>query len=441
MKSNNSMLKSFLKKIKNSFFLLQGRFSNEILIKTKEDIEQSKYFCMVPWVHLHVMPDSSITPCCLTPYDEVYGNAKQKSLKNIWNNKMFKTMRKLKLMDRPVHSCRKCYEVEESGILSMRKRMNHVFENSIDLINSTEDDGYLPEPKMKYLDLRFSNICNFKCRGCSPTLSTKWFEDHQKLWDYKSEAPKLINFIKDKPPLWEEIENYLPDVEHAYFAGGEPLLMDEHYKCLEKFIELNKTDVVLNYNTNLSILKFKKYDLLELWSHFPDVHISVSLDDIKEQGEYFRSGLKWQSFLENCLVIKKAFPHFQLSINCTISVFNIHRIPEIHQELFSKGVIDAKGFNFNPLLDPPYYRSQILPPLKKQEITKKLYNYANKLNEAYPDENWGFFISDLKHQIKFMNSEDKSHLIPEFKKITLNLDKIRSEDFTATYPELGVLVQ
>ena len=420
--------------------LFKGDNSKKMKVLTQEDVLKSKHFCIIPWIHVHIMPDSSITPCCLTQYDEVYGYASKDGIGNVWNNKMFKTMRKLKLMDRPVHSCRKCYEVEESNILSMRKRFNKLFIDSFKIALTTEPDGHVNNLKMKYFDVRFSNICNFKCRGCSPTLSTKWYEDHQKLWDYKSEAPKLINFTKKTPPLWKEIEGYLPYVETAYFAGGEPLLMDEHYECLEKFIELKKTDVLLEYNTNLSILKFKKYDILDLWSQFENVNISVSLDDIEERGEYFRSGLNWDTFLKNCLIIKERFPHFIFTVNCTISVFNIHRIPEIHHELFSRGIINSMGFNFNTLLDPIHYRTQVATKKLKVKTYTKLQNYIIELKRSYPNTDWSHFKAALTNQIHFMNSADLSHKLNEFKKVTINLDKIRNESFSKTYPELEELL-
>jgi sulfatase maturation enzyme AslB (radical SAM superfamily) len=322
----------------------------------------------------------------------------------------------------------------------MRKRFNQLFLESFETALTTKSDGHVDNLKMKYFDVRFSNICNFKCRGCSPTLSTKWYEDHQKLWDYKSEAPKLINFTKNTPPLWKEIEGYLPHVEIAYFAGGEPLLMDEHYECLEKFIELKKTDVILQYNTNLSILKFKKYDILDLWSQFENVNISVSLDDIEERGEYFRSGLNWDTFLKNCLIIKERFPHFIFTVNCTISVFNIHRVPEIHHELFSRGIITPFGFNFNTLLDPIHYRTQIATSELKLKTSLKLKSYIGKLNLAHPNSDWSHFTAALNNQIHFMNSGDLSSKLNEFKKVTQNLDRIRSESFSSTYPELKELL-
>ncbi|MAX66987.1 MAG: hypothetical protein CME66_08640 [Halobacteriovoraceae bacterium] len=431
------MFFTIFKRPKKKFFDQAFRKKNKI--QGPEDIKSSQYFCIVPWLHIHALPDSNVIPCCVSSYEDSYGNLKSHSLKEIWNNKRFKTMRRLKVMDRPVHGCHKCYEIEKSGIESMRKRLNRDFAHHYPILSQTQIDGHVKDLKMRYLDIRFSNICNFKCRGCSPALSTKWYEDFQKLWDEKSNTPKLMNTAKDSPTLWNELEQMLPYIETAYFAGGEPLLMDEHYHCLEKLITLKKTDINLQYNTNLSVLKFKKYDLLQIWRHFKSVDLNVSLDDIETRGEYFRAGLDWEKFLHNFKQVRDEFPHFNFQVNCTINIFNIHRIPEIHTTLLKHKLIDPEGFNFNTLLDPPHYRTQVLPSRLKKERTIKLKAYMRSVDDNYPGQNWEKFKTELSNQIHFMNSADLSKKLSTFRQVTKKLDQIRNQNFCKTYPELQEL--
>jgi MoaA/NifB/PqqE/SkfB family radical SAM enzyme len=427
-----------IKIIKEFFRNLSGK---KQVILTPEDIKKSKHFCMIPWIHTHVLPNSKVIPCCVSDYLDVFGDTKKNTLTEIWNGTRYRTMRRLMIADRPVFSCNKCYELEASGINTMRTRTNDKFSHYSEELKKTKNNGYLQNPKMRYFDIRFSNICNFKCRGCSPALSTKWYEDYQKLWNFTSKEPKLINATKDSPTLWQEIQDYLPQVEVAYFAGGEPLLMDEHYQTLEKLIEIGNTNITLQYNTNLSVLKFKKYDLIHLWKHFKEVELTVSLDDIESRGEYFRSGLDWEKLVSNFKEIRDNFPNIYFQVNCTISLFNIHRIPEIHSALMEFDFIDDAGFNFNTLLDPPEYRTQVLPESYKAETSLKLKSYIKKLNILYPMMNWDYFKSSLVNQIHFMNSADLSENIPNFKEMTLKLDEIRTENFTETYPELAGLVE
>lgn len=410
-------------------------------INTAQDIIESKYFCVIPWIHTHILPNSKVIPCCVSHYEDTFGDLKQNKLIDIWNGARYRTMRKLMLADRKVYSCSKCYEVESSNVISMRKRMNSLFRNTSELLQQTKVDGSHPNLQMKYFDIRFSNICNFKCRGCSPALSTSWYDDHQKLWNFNSDKPKLINATNDVSDLWDQLKKFLPTVEVAYFAGGEPLLMEEHYKTLEHLIKIGNTNIRLDYNTNLSVLKFKKYDLINLWSKFDRITLNVSLDDIEERGEYFRSGLKWDRFVSNFKELQEKCPQIEFSVNVTISLFNISRIPEIHSFLYKNHFIDKFSFHFNTLLDPKEYRTQVLPFKDKIKIEMKLLTYLKTLEEGEDKNDWSYFRSSLLNQIHFMKSTDLSSQLKRFKEQTLKLDEIRNESFSQIYPELKHIIE
>ena len=405
-------------------------------IHSENDIKESKHFCMAPWVHMYILPDLKVLPCCVTSHEDSYGQAGEKSLLEAWNSEKFKDMRKKLLNDESVYSCDYCYTLEKNGSESMRKRLNSKFSHHLDFVKSTSDEGKLNKFKLNYLDFRFSNFCNFKCRGCSPTLSTSWYEDHENLWDFKSDLPKVVNKINDYPDIWEEVKNQFENLEIAYFAGGEPLMMEEHYLCLKHFIENNQVNIELNYNTNLSVLKYKKYDLIEMWSKFKKIKLMISVDDIETRGEYFRSGLVWQKLVSNIETIRNELPHVEVSINCTISLFNIGRIPLIHNFFYSRGFVDEMGFLFNTLLTPECYRSQVLPENMKKKISFKAQMYMKSLSQLYPGRDWSYFISSYQNEIDFMNQDIDQKFIDDFKQRTIKLDKIRGEDFKEVYPEL-----
>ena len=79
--------------------------------------------------------------------------------------------------------------------------------------------------------------------------------------------------------IWEQMQEHIPHLDQIYFAGGEPLIMDEHYYILQKLIDAGRTDVRIRYNTNLLKLHFKHYDLVEMWSKFNFVQVNASIDD------------------------------------------------------------------------------------------------------------------------------------------------------------------
>jgi len=76
-------------------------------------VKKSKYFCMVPWTHMHFLPDGKVIPCCLAPTEEVIGDIKKESLYEIWNSEKFRTMRQHMLNDQFCSECTRCYSKEE----------------------------------------------------------------------------------------------------------------------------------------------------------------------------------------------------------------------------------------------------------------------------------------------------------------------------------------
>ena len=45
-----------------------------------------------------------------------------------------------------------------------------------EIVNSSWKDDFNP----RYVEVSFSNACNFKCSYCSPQFSTKWMEEIQE---------------------------------------------------------------------------------------------------------------------------------------------------------------------------------------------------------------------------------------------------------------------
>jgi len=136
-------------------------------------LNKSKTFCMFPWLHLNVTPHGSVYPCCSSDYTAPFDNVKNNSLKDIFNNEKMKQLRLNMLNEKKSSICDYCYKHEESSPFSFRKYSIEHFSKSFDeLVTQTQADGSVPDFKMKYFDVRFSNICNMKCRTCGSEFSS-----------------------------------------------------------------------------------------------------------------------------------------------------------------------------------------------------------------------------------------------------------------------------
>ena len=412
----------------------------KLSVETK-NLKDSKTFCMIPWIHLHVMPDSSVIPCCVSAYDDIYGNGTEQSLKEIWNSEKYKQLRKNMLAETPSPGCQRCYTIENSGFESMRNSINQRFSHCIEAVKDTEADGTFQAegPELQYIDIRFSNLCNFKCRGCGPALSSSWFDDHQRLFNYKSEIQKVKSVSIQSPSFWEELKEAIPNAEEIYFGGGEPLITKDHFEILKILEEQKKFDIRLSYNTNLAQLNYMQHNLAEIWSKFKFVKVGISIDDMGARAEYFRHGTKWKVIEENFNELMNNHPTVNRYVNCTVNIMNVLYLPELFNYLIDSGIIDTYNFNINLLLDPEEYCIQVLPAHIKLKVKDKLGQFKSELFSR------GIHFQKAAHDfdniLNFLDEKDRSELMPIFKDHTLKLDQIRKENFTAVYPELSELVE
>jgi organic radical activating enzyme len=403
-------------------------------------LTKSKSFCMLPWTHIHTTPMGIAGPCCIAESCTTasgVGDSKTQSLIEIINSEKMKQLR-LDMINEVINpDCIKCHNQEKENIESFRKDSNRKFTHYYDeALANTMDDGGLTEFKMQYFDIRFNNICNFKCRTCGSEFSTQWEqEDLKSKVSYARIIPK-----NDNPKFLSEVIDQIPNFKEAYFAGGEPLITEEHYILLEEMIKQNRTDIILRYNTNLSNLKFKDKDLLGLWKHFHHrIQVSASIDHYGERAEYIRHGTDWSKVEENFTQVKKT-PYVNLTMNTVLSVFNVLTIHEFYQYLIDKQLYTPNDniYSLYNMSDPLYIASHILPEeykLKGKESLKKYIkllatNNFSIYHRVQPEQSLNWLFS------KNTWEEHKTQFRSEIKR----LDNLRGEDFTKTFPELAGLL-
>jgi len=395
-----------------------------------------KNFCISPWVHIHTWPNGNVYPCCMTSMEDTVGNLKDNSLEEIWNSPKIKQLRTDFLKDKRPKSCKRCFEVEDAGQTSMRNMLNETFKSHTYKGKKTKLDGTYENFDVTYWDFRFSNICNFKCRTCGPQLSTGWFDDIKKIW---GSIPEDALPIKEKKDLWEEIEPMFDTVEEIYFAGGEPLIMEQHYRILKRLDQMKRYNVRLRYNTNFSQLSYKNLHVNELWKKFDSVSLSVSLDGYGVKGEYIRKNMNWNKILENRKKLNPMPENIYFFINCTISVMNSFHVVDFHRHCVETGFIeDPNRFRLNILQHPLHYRIQILPNFLKESLIKHYESYINEL-ECQKDSD--AIIEDFRSVISLIKSEDYSSELSNFKYNIDQLDAIRKESFSNVFPELRDIVK
>jgi len=396
----------------------------------------SDTFCILPWIHLHAFPDGRAYPCCLSIMNKPIGNFNKQTMKEVWNGDPLKQMRKNMLEDKTCGECTRCYELERNGFFSMRNAQNKNMGHHIGIIDETKEDGTLERFELKYYDIRFSNLCNLSCRTCGDIFSSNWVKEAKKMGWLKQGHPNVNYAGRYEMDMWEQLQPHMDYIENIYFAGGEPLIMVEHYNLLQELLRRGRTDVRLNYNTNFTKLVFKHTDILDLWNQFDCVSVGASLDANWKRGELMRYGLDWKEIITNRERMLEKCPTVDFFISTTLSIMNSYNIVDFHKEWTDRGLIKAQDFNINILLDPEYYRLDVLPKEMKNEIVKL---YEKHIVWLEPQDSLSRATQGFKSAINYMQATDNSKLIPELLKKFDQLDKHREENFFTVFPELSEL--
>jgi len=442
-------------------------------------LKESKTFCIYPWTHMHVYPNGDAYPCCHAEMEiGKVGSCHDQTLEQIWSDSPMQKLRNDMLTETPNETCRRCYEQENSEIFSGRRSANKHHGHHIKKLN---DNPF----ELTYWDIRFSNLCNLRCRSCGHIFSSQWHNDQKKVvltsyWNNVRDAgwpvdPPLthkefeqlpeeiknelttkfngeilthLNYVKNLPALihsgrtetdmWEQLQPHLDFVEQIYFAGGEPILMEEHYRILDELDRRGMYDVRLVYNTNFTHTDLKGKSVFDYWKKFKNVAVGASLDASGVRAEYIRKGTAWSIVENNRKEMMRICPEVDFYISPTLSIMNALHLPDFHQEWVNKGLIRPQDLNLNILQDPMHYRIDIAPADYKHQLTEVYRNHISWLKTS--GDSLGRASKGFESAITFMNTTDNSHLINKFWSKTNELDKIRRENCLEVLPELKALL-
>jgi hypothetical protein len=351
-----------------------------------------------------------------------------------------KNLRKQMIAGEEPKICATCFDREKVTGESGRIHQNREFSKIIEIIPEiTEPDGTCKTMELKYWDFRFSNLCNFKCRSCGPRYSSAWVPDAKKLGYTDQEKVWNIENV-DQQTNFDFLKEQVQHVQKIYFAGGEPLLMPEHWQTLDMLVANNRFDVKLSYNTNLSSLTYGKKNVLDYWRQWERGKLEVwpSIDEIGNRAELIRSGTVWTKVEENLKELTK-LDNVIIRPGMTIGAWNVFRLPEIINYLISIGVICAKhrhqNFFINLLQFPAHYHVSVLPDEFRNETIDKLKTFIVSHNKKYN--------TTIDHAFTYIIHElEKPHdpvAAKKFLHVSKQVDDVRNENIFEVIPELKIL--
>ena len=406
-------------------------------------------FCIQPWIHLASYNDGSVPLCCVAQPEQGL-NLNYQTPIQIWNSDQFKSARLDFLAGKKLRQCSSCWKEEASGIKSHRQIENYMWERKLgldtleNLVDSTHSDGRVDHTPLT-LDLRLSNTCNLQCVMCRPRDSSKWLADSKKLanilvdsrakndWEYKASSINDTDMFDwfERLETQDSLAEFLDDIRHIIFGGGEPLLIKEHDRFIRRLVENgNSQNIELRYHTNGTQLS---EEIIELWSHFKRVELLISIDDWGVRNEYVRYPARWDVIKRNLDRLDTTPDNIDISILTSVHAMNVYHLPEFALEVLnsswtkicsrSKRMISVGTVHW-----PQYMSTRVLPTRVKEKISE----HWNSFAELNSHKHW---TDRILPQIDFMNSSDESRLFPALLDYIDKLDSIRPIKFSRVYSD------
>lgn len=336
-------------------------------------------FCAHAWSGIHLSPNGNARICCdytgdiLKPSGDPY-NIKDFSINEIVNSDYMKQIRAQFRQGKTPEGCQRCTERESLGADSKRSLSRFKLENIHGHID-WESDNCTDHPK--FLGGHIGNLCNLRCRICSPEYSSQIAAEDIKTSTAVNDVQKIKtvlidnNWNKAQKSFWQEIRenNKLINFE---FLGGEPLLLQENLKFMQYLIDTKKShNCIFEFTTNGTQFN----EIFNQSDKFKRLTVTISIDNVGSRFEYERKNAVWDQVeqnIEKFITSANSSNSLNVGICITVSVLNVLYLPEVIDWLDKKKITH---YYYNILNYPSELSIDMLTENAKQVVLDKLKNY------------------------------------------------------------------
>jgi len=351
--------------------------------------------------------------------EEIMSNAQNLD----WDSPEFQRLRQSMLdgkWDSP--GCDNCRMKEETGAKSQRQ--NWLTAQKRHFVDGAYDEPKISGNTVRHLFLNFNNVCNFKCRMCSPRYSNSLIAEHRHL--HNTSMPKL-RFDEEQYKNINNVLNFLEfnrdrlkDVTSIWVTGGEPFIDDTMWKVVDMLNEYAIPEQIsMSITTNGSRIGV---DQLDVFNNFKQIHFDLSMDTPGPMFEYMRSaGLySWEEidkFVDELAEYRKQNMDWLLvSLNSSYQIYNATRLKELYEYTYDK--LGENHVNHRLVIGPRHFQARHAPQEIKEIANGKIdelltarwlddhdirmiEDARKMLNRPAELEQWQMFITQCKGQDKF----------------------------------------
>jgi MoaA/NifB/PqqE/SkfB family radical SAM enzyme len=367
--------------------------------------------CPIPWSHMEINNQGQIRPCCIQT--DIVGSIQKDQLIDVFHSDAMVKLRNNMLNGAQISGCDKCWATEKAGQLSNRQRHLNLHAKEF----YTE---WIDHPKICSLDVKPGNVCNFKCRICTPTSSSLYANEELNHTVNPDKIIQIKNYIStgrwaDTDVFSLQLESLLPQLTNLDLYGGEPFLLKQLPIILQKAIDLDVAkNIRLHFNSNGSIFPEK---LIPLFEQFKEIDIALSIDNIGERFELERGGV-WNDIEKNIINFISLQKH-----NICVYLFptiNIQNVLYIEELITWANRVEIELI-YNLLHYPHYLSINNMTELAKQLVIDRFGNSKHLI------------LQTIANQVCNSKGSDGVEFVEHMRKY----DGRRFEDFVLTHKEIA----
>lgn len=392
----------------------------------------NRTMCAYAWAGIHIWTDGTTSPCCeytgtIKSQDGTPYNVNTHTITEILSSAYMDNLRDQMRNNINPSGCKKCVVAEANGRDSRRVLAPYRLENvwgNIDWESNNVDKN------LGYVGGHLGNLCNLKCRICSPLFSSSIAaEELQQVnaSDIKNHPVyrtlNTTSWPRKNKNFWNSLRDNSKQIKNFEFLGGEPFMLQQNFDFMQFLIDHGYSqECIFDFTSNGTIYP----EIFEQVDRFKRIDLTLSIDNIGPRFEYERSGSSWQKVTDNIekfMMVKNNHNKLKIGVAIAVNIQNVYYLPEL--------ITWLKQYNFdhyyyNMLNDPEYLSITKLTLSAKQLV-------LNKLTKCQLDTTDHQKLQPVIQLINGSTGSSGKQFVSEMK----NRDRIRNENFAETHPEIA----
>lgn len=390
--------------------------------RVQPQFNTNNQMCAHAWTGLHVWPNGQVGPCCeyysTVPDINIRSHSMEQALSSPYMQDLRQQFRS---------------GTWPAGCVACEKSQAHGGESKKDLApfklrNIYAGIDWESEPtSMQFVGGHLGNLCNLRCRICSPVFSSSIAAEQIQHSDDAMKNNPVRGLLADNrwhgnsEAFWQALRDRAHTACNFEFLGGEPLLLKENLEFMQWLIDAGHSSrAIFEFVTNGT----QYPEIFDQADRFQRLTVTISIDDIEDRFELQRAGASWSQVSQNLgrfVAARDRQTNLSIGACITVNIQNVLYLPQLLTWLDQQGI---DHYYFNILHDPDYLSIDHLTPTAQQLVLDRL------TSSSVPDPER---LAPVIQRVRQSPTSDGQ----QFRAKMQELDAVRKQSFVLTHQEIA----